>query len=93
MNVKEYTQEALHNKIGYVSQKAILFSGTIADNVAYGENGKAPATQDDIAMAVKVAQASEFVEKKDQGYDGVFQEIQKTPISISYINYQTSVKF
>lgn len=70
VNVKEYTQEALHNKIGYVSQKAILFSGTIADNVAYGENGKAPATQGDIAMAVKVAQASEFVEKKDQGYDG-----------------------
>ena len=70
VNVKEYTQEALHNKIGYVSQKAILFSGTIADNVAYGENGKAPATQDDIAMAVKVAQAREFVEKKDQGYDG-----------------------
>lgn len=70
VNVKEYTQEALHNKIGYVSQKAILFSGTIAENVAYGENGKAPATQDDIVMAVKVAQASEFVEKKDQGYDG-----------------------
>ena len=70
VNVKEYTQEALHNKIGYVSQKAILFSGTIADNVAYGENGKAPATQEDIAMAVKVAQASEFVEKKEQGYDG-----------------------
>lgn len=70
VNVKEYTQEALHNKIGYVSQKAILFSGTITDNVAYGENGKAPATQDDISMAVKVAQASEFVEKKDQGYAG-----------------------
>lgn len=70
VNVKEYTQETLHNKIGYVSQKAILFSGTIADNVAYGENGKAPATQDDISMAVKVAQASEFVEKKDQGYAG-----------------------
>ena len=70
VNVKEYTQEALHNKIGYVSQKAILFSGTIAENVAYGENGKAPATQDDIVMALKVSQASEFVEKKDQGYDG-----------------------
>lgn len=70
VNVKEYTQEALHNKIGYVSQKAILFSGTIAENVAYGENGKAPATQEGIAMAVKVAQASEFVEKKEQGYDG-----------------------
>lgn len=70
VNVKEYTQESLHNKIGYVSQKAILFSGTIAENVAYGENGKASVTQDDIAMAVSVAQASEFVEKKDQGYEG-----------------------
>ena len=70
VNVKEYTQESLHNKIGYVSQKAILFSGTIAENVAYGENGKESATQDDIAMAVSVAQASEFVEKKDQGYEG-----------------------
>lgn len=70
VNVKEYTQESLHNKIGYVSQRAILFSGTIAENVAYGENGKASATQDDIAMAVSVAQASEFVEKKDQGYEG-----------------------
>lgn len=70
VNVKEYTQEALHNKIGYVSQKAILFSGTIAENVAYGENGKAPATQDDIARAVSVAQASEFIEKKNQGFGG-----------------------
>lgn len=70
VNVKEYTQEALHNKIGYVSQKAILFSGTIADNVAYGENGKAPATQDDIARAVSVAQAFEFIEKKNQGFGG-----------------------
>lgn len=70
VNVKEYTQEALHNKIGYVSQKAILFSGTIAENVAYGENGKAPATQDDIARAVSVAQACEFIEKKNQGFGG-----------------------
>ena len=70
VNVKEYTQEALHNKIGYVSQKAILFSGTITENVAYGENGKAPATQDDIARAVSVAQASEFIEKKNQGFGG-----------------------
>ena len=70
VNVKEYTQEALHNKIGYVSQKAIVFSGTIAENVAYGENGKAPATQDDIARAVSVAQASEFIEKKNQGFGG-----------------------
>ena len=70
VNVKEYTQEALHNKIGYVSQKAMLFSGTIAENVAYGENGKAPANKDVVKKAISIAQASEFVDKKDLGFDG-----------------------
>lgn len=70
VNVKEYSQKDLHNKIGYVSQKAILFSGTIEDNIAYGDNGKPPATEEDIKLAVSVAQADEFVEKKDMGYKG-----------------------
>ena len=70
VNVKEYSQKDLHNKIGYVSQKAILFSGTIEDNIAYGDNGKTPATEEDVKLAVSVAQADEFVEKKDMGYKG-----------------------
>ena len=70
MNVKEYTQEALRNRIGYVSQKAILFSGTVAGNVAYGENGGKPAGREDVIDAVHTAQADEFVEKLPDTYDG-----------------------
>lgn len=70
VNVKEYTQEALRNRIGYVSQKAILFSGTVAGNVAYGENGGPAADREDIIDAVHTAQADEFVEKMQDTYDG-----------------------
>lgn len=70
VNVKEYTQYALHNKIGYVSQKAILFGGTIKSNVAYGDNGKGDFLQTDIVEAVYTAQASDFVENLHDTYDG-----------------------
>ena len=69
INVKEYTQKALHNKIGYVPQKAVMFSGTIASNVAYGDNGRAKIDVDDIVEAVAIAQATEFVNKKEQKYE------------------------
>ena len=69
-NVKEYEQKALRNKIGYVSQKAILFSGTVQSNVAYGNNGKADKLDSDVVDAVYTAQASEFVEKMPDGYNG-----------------------
>lgn len=70
VNVKDYTQETLRNKIGYVSQKAILFSGTVSSNVAFGDNGSNGFTQEDISKAVHIAQADEFVEKLEDGYDG-----------------------
>lgn len=69
INVKNYTQEALRNKLGYVPQKAVMFSGTVTSNVTYGENGRAPAEKDDIIEAVSVAQAEEFVMKMDGTYD------------------------
>lgn len=69
VNVKEYTQEVLHNKLGYVPQKAVMFSGTVASNVTYGENGKAPAETDDIREAIDIAQATEFVEKMSGTYE------------------------
>ncbi|MCD7871778.1 MAG: ABC transporter ATP-binding protein/permease [Clostridiales bacterium] len=68
INVKEYTQHSLHNKIGYVSQKSILFSGTIKTNIDYGDNGKTIA-QSDIDFAVQTAQADEFVNKLPNGTD------------------------
>ncbi len=69
VNVREYTQEALRNKIGYVSQKAILFSGSIASNIAYGDNGRECAEENDILHALSVAQAADFVEEKPEGCD------------------------
>jgi ATP-binding cassette subfamily B protein len=66
-NVKDYTQEALRNKIGYVSQKAILFSGTVRENIAFGECGHD--LDSSVIESVYTAQASEFVEKMDGGYD------------------------
>jgi len=70
INVREYTQKALRAKIGYVSQKAILFTGTIRSNVAYGDNGRAAASEEEVKEAVVTAQAEEFVEQLDGTYDG-----------------------
>jgi len=69
-NVREYSQKALRDKIGYVSQKATLFTGTIAGNVAYGDNGKETPDRKAIQSAVSTAQATEFVEKMEDTYDG-----------------------
>lgn len=68
INVKDYTLEELHNKIGYVPQKAVMFTGTVKSNVSYGDNGKKHSV-DKIKEAVKVAQAKDFVEKMDKTYD------------------------
>ncbi|MBC5648118.1 ABC transporter ATP-binding protein [Christensenella tenuis] len=69
IDVREYSQKALRNKIGYVSQKATLFSGTVQSNVNYGDNGKT-AQPSDVIDAVYTAQANDFVEKMEDGYDG-----------------------
>ena len=69
VNVKEYTQKALRNKIGYVSQKAVLFTGSIKSNVAYGDNGTKGFTDDVVKQAVEIAQAKEFVDKTEGGVD------------------------
>lgn len=68
INVKDYDLELLHNKIGYVPQKAVLFNGTVSSNVAYGENGKSSITEEKIKEAIKVAQGTEFVEKMEDTY-------------------------
>ena len=69
VNVKEYTQKAVRNKIGYVSQKAVLFTGSIKSNVAYGDNGTKGFTDDVVKQAIETAQAKEFVDKTDGGVD------------------------
>lgn len=69
INVKEYTQEALHNKIGYVPQKAVLFKGTVSTNVGYGDSGKEKPVYGEIKSAVKIAQGNDFVEQMEGQYD------------------------
>ncbi len=70
VDVKEYRQKQLRDKIGYVSQKATLFSGTIASNVAFGDNGREEFTGEDVKDAVRTAQAEEFVSRLEGTYDG-----------------------
>jgi ATP-binding cassette, subfamily B, multidrug efflux pump len=70
VNVKNYKQEALHDKIGYVPQRAVLFSGTVASNVAYGDNGKSTGSKNLVKKAVQIAQGTEFVEEMEGEYEG-----------------------
>ena len=70
INVKDFTQYALRNKLGYVPQKTTLFSGTVSSNVAYGDKAQEESSTSDIVDAVYIAQAKEFVEEMDNGYDG-----------------------
>lgn len=70
VNVREYTQQALRNKIGYVSQKAILFAGSVRDNINFGDNGRGPIAEEMVKQAIATAQATEFIEQMEDGYDG-----------------------
>lgn len=68
VNVKDYQEKALNNKLGYIPQKAVIFNGSVNFNISYGDNGKEK-TQKDIKEAISVAQAKEFVEKMDDAYE------------------------
>ena len=70
INIKEYQLETLYNKIGYVPQRAVLLSGTVTDNIAFGDNGKAEITEDQVKSAIAIAQSTDFVEKMADGYQG-----------------------
>ena len=72
-NVEEYTFDALYDRIGYVTQKAILFSGDIRENVLFGES-REEGTDDDVRQALELAQATEFVEKLPGGIEAPIAE-------------------
>ena len=74
VDVKEYKQESLRNKISYVPQKATLFHGTVSSNVSFGDNGKGKINTKKIEEAVRVAQAEEFVSKMDKTYDAAIAQ-------------------
>ncbi|MBQ3225949.1 MAG: ABC transporter ATP-binding protein [Clostridia bacterium] len=65
VDVKDYTQKDLRAKIGFVPQKAVLFSGTVASNIRWG---KEDATEEELVRAAEVAQAMDFISKKEKGF-------------------------
>ena len=65
VNIKDYTLKQLHNIIGYVSQKAFMFTGSIKDNVKFGDSNNELITEEELAKSLKIAQASEFVDKME----------------------------
>ena len=69
VNVKDYQQKALHQKLGYIPQKAVIFSGTVTSNIAYGESKSGKPSERKIQQAAKVAQAKTFIEKLDKQYN------------------------
>jgi ATP-binding cassette subfamily B multidrug efflux pump len=69
VDVREYTQKQLRNKLGYIPQRSVLFTGTVTSNVAYGDNGEGEKTEEMIKKAVEIAQSTDFVEQMTEGYD------------------------
>lgn len=69
VDVRSYTQKALRNKLGYVSQRAVLFSGDVTSNIVYGDNRSSGTDMERVAEAAEVAQATEFVEQMDGTYN------------------------
>ncbi len=67
-DVKDYTFDALYDRIGYVTQKAVLFAGNIKENILFGESG-AEQTDENVKKALELAQAMEFVEKLPEGIE------------------------
>lgn len=78
VNVKDYTKEDLNKKIGYISQKPVIFSGTVKSNVAFGNLGNI--SDEDVNKALEISQASEFVNKMDKGINA---EISQGGINLS----------
>lgn len=74
INVKDYKLKDLHNKIGYIPQKAVMFSGSVKYNVTYGDNGKAKPNDNKIKESIKVSQATDFVEKMTNKYDSLISQ-------------------
>lgn len=71
VNIKEYDLQSLRNKIGFIPQKAMLFTGTIRENICFG---KPDATMEEVEHAAKIAQGYEFIMDKELGFEEVISE-------------------
>ncbi len=68
VDIKEYKQKDLHSKIGYIPQRAVIFSGDIQSNISFGDNAKEELSQEEIENAAEIAQAKDFIEEMPERY-------------------------
>ena len=80
VNVKEMSLEYLYNKLGYISQKAVIFKGTVSENISFGKSASGKPTKKQIEKSIEIAQAKEFIEGMDKKYDS---EIAQSGTNIS----------
>lgn len=74
IDVRKYTLQQLRNKLGYIPQRSVLFTGTVSSNVAFGSSGNGEPGQDEIKHAIAIAQGTEFVEQMPEGYDSAISQ-------------------
>lgn len=74
IDVHKYTLQQLRNKLGYIPQRSVLFTGTVSSNVAFGSSGNGEPGQDEIKHAIAIAQGTEFVEQMPEGYDSAISQ-------------------
>ncbi len=74
IDVKDMKLEYLFSKIGYISQKAIMFKGTIKDNISFGKKNNKKVNFDSVKRAIKIAQSTSFVENKEDGYNSLVSQ-------------------
>jgi ATP-binding cassette subfamily B protein len=74
VDVREYTQEALRKKIGYVPQRAVMFTGDVTSNIAFGDSADGEVIPEDVARAAVTAQAADFIEEMDGGYSAIVSQ-------------------
>ena len=80
VNVKAYREEALHDKMGFIPQKPVMFNGTIRSNLAFGTNAHGGLTDEDLMKAARIAQAEEFIKKNP---DGLNAEVSQGGLNLS----------
>lgn len=74
VDVRDYTQKQLRNRLGYIPQRSVLFAGTVASNLSFGDNGKGETTEETLRRAIEIAQSTDFVSRMPEGIDSAISQ-------------------
>lgn len=74
VDVRDYTQKQLRNRLGYIPQRSVLFAGTVASNLSFGDNGNGETTEETLRRAIEIAQSTDFVSQMPEGIDSAISQ-------------------